>query len=267
MANPDHLQRLMDGALAWNAWRSEHPRVRPDLRQSHLTEANLSGYDLHAADLRGSSLLAANVSGADLRGADLSECDLRFCEWRRARLSGAKLRGAGGADNSMIAAAARADWRDRFPPAQVARFAVVAAVAVVAWAISEHAYSDGVSVEAASPAIELAAVMSEAGLTEWAVEGVAISGGLMRLRLSVDEMTDEAYFATLRAACRTLEERTVAPPVERIEVLRRDGEAGWLFEQTGRCRDVLSVPPERLAAAVGVVSRPIRQRPSPDDAR
>ena len=267
MANPDHLERLANGVISWNAWRSEHPRVRPDLRQAHLAEVNLRGYDLRDADLRSASLLGAKVERADLRRADLSECDLRFCEWRRARLSGAKLRDAKGADDAMVKAAARVDWRDRIPRETLERTAIVLAVAALAWVLAASTYPDGLSAHGASPAIDLAATMSEAGLTQWTVEGVAISGGLMRLRLSVDEIHDEAYLSTLRAACRALEGRSVIPPVERIEVLQADGGAGWLFEQTSHCPDVLRSPAERLASIVAPVSRPIRPKPGSSDAR
>jgi hypothetical protein len=267
VANSDHLERLAEGAPAWNAWRSEQPRVHPDLRQAHLAEANLRGYDLHDTDLRGASLLGAKVERADLRGADLSDCDLRFLEWRRARLSGAKLRDAKGADDALIAAAARVDWRDRIPRENLGRVAIVLAVAALAWALAARTYPDGLSAHGGSPAIDLAATMSEAGLTQWTVEGVAISGGLMRLRLSADEIHDDAYLSTLRAACRALKGRSIAPPVERIEVLQTDGKAGWLFEQTSHCPDVLRTSGVRLAAVVAPVSRPIRPKPGSDDAR
>ena len=267
MAKPEHLERLLEGALAWNAWRDENPRTRPDLRQAHLAEAHLCGFDLHGADLRGSSLLGANLTRADLRNADLSETDLRFCNWRRSRLSGAKLREAKGVEEAMLNAAARIEWRKRIPPAQLKRFAFIVAAAALAWAMADHTFPNGVSARAAQPAIDIAATMSEAGLTAWSVEGVAISGGLMRVRLSVATMPEQAYLATLRAACGAIEGRAVTPAVEQIEILQSDGSAGWLFEQTSQCKAVLEAPTDRLALAAASASRPIKPKASPNAER
>ena len=268
VANRDHLEILTNGALEWNTWRRGHPRVRPDLRQAHLVEANLRGCNLRGVDFRGASLLAANVERADLRGADLSECDLRFCEWRGARLNGAKLREATGADSKMLAAAARPDWRAALPPPRAMQTGAALAALALAWAFAEGGWPESADEEnPPPPGIELAAAMSEPGLTGWAIEGVAISGGLMRLRLNTDEMTEQAYLATLAAACRALDRRALAPAVERIEVLSRGGDAGWVFEQAARCRDVLDATPERLAVTVAASSRPVRPKPSPGATR
>jgi hypothetical protein len=38
MANPDHIDQLMKGVAAWNAWREEKPSISPD-----LSDASLSG--------------------------------------------------------------------------------------------------------------------------------------------------------------------------------------------------------------------------------
>jgi hypothetical protein len=51
MANDEHLAKLEEGVEVWNAWREEHPDVRPD-----LSEANLRGTDLQRANLRGADL-------------------------------------------------------------------------------------------------------------------------------------------------------------------------------------------------------------------
>ena len=62
MANDEHLAKLEEGVEVWNAWREEHPDVRPD-----LSEANLRGADLQRADLQ----------RANLRGADLGKATAR----------------------------------------------------------------------------------------------------------------------------------------------------------------------------------------------
>ena len=67
MTNDEQLRVLLQGAMAWNKWRKEHPDDPIDLREANLSGANLIRADLHGAVL----------TGADLRGADLVEADLR----------------------------------------------------------------------------------------------------------------------------------------------------------------------------------------------
>jgi uncharacterized protein YjbI with pentapeptide repeats len=107
MANPEHLAKLKEGGEAWNQWRKQNLRVKPDLREAvvlygvdlskanlrkanlngaHLIDANLSGANLSKANLREASLDSANLTGADLSKADLSEASLS-----RANLTGVDL--------------------------------------------------------------------------------------------------------------------------------------------------------------------------------
>jgi hypothetical protein len=46
MANPEHLQILMQGVETWNQWRSKNRDIKPD-----LTSVCLAGTDLSEADL------------------------------------------------------------------------------------------------------------------------------------------------------------------------------------------------------------------------
>jgi uncharacterized protein YjbI with pentapeptide repeats len=104
MANPEHVERLKQGAEVWNVWRRGNPKVRPDLTLANLAGADLSHAALENADLRGTTLRFANLAdanlgGADLRGAsnlsyaDLSGADLSHAFLSRADLSHAKLCG------------------------------------------------------------------------------------------------------------------------------------------------------------------------------
>lgn len=90
MANPMHVQLVLDGATTEDRWWWRRlARQRLDLR-----EAELGGAELFRAYLRGADLSSANLRGADLREADLS----------RALLAGADLRGANLRGVSLIAA-------------------------------------------------------------------------------------------------------------------------------------------------------------------
>ena len=97
MANPEHLEILMEGVEQWNEWRKEHPDVRPDLREAYLDGADLRGADLSTANLFVAHLAGADLREADLRDADLTGADLSratlLADLRGARLTAANLRG------------------------------------------------------------------------------------------------------------------------------------------------------------------------------
>ena len=112
MADPRHLTLLNEaltdperpGPPAWNAWRSDHPRLSPDLREAafagrplagiNLRRARLFRIDFSGADLGGAQLLHAGLRQADLRGANLQGADLQGADLRQADLQGADLSGA-----------------------------------------------------------------------------------------------------------------------------------------------------------------------------
>lgn len=121
MANPEHVEILLQGVKAWNKWRHEHPGVEPDLtgidlrdrlfRESELYEEmerhpipcnyrwfapNLSGINfkntnLPWAHLEGAKLWEANLEGADIGKAHLEGATLLLAKIGCADLSGAHL--------------------------------------------------------------------------------------------------------------------------------------------------------------------------------
>jgi Pentapeptide repeats (8 copies) len=100
MADKEHFERLMHDVPAWNEWRQENSKVKPDLsyavmRGADLMLANLAGADLHEADLvlanmRGADLRHANLAGANLVGARLTGVDLAHANICGADLSTAE---------------------------------------------------------------------------------------------------------------------------------------------------------------------------------
>ncbi len=123
MANDQHLAVLGQGVAAWNAWRVENPRIRPDfrggdlsaailsaanLRDANLFEANLSDINLGKVDLCDATLCEATLCEAPLCEANLSsEANLCRADLRRASLFGADLFGANLRDANL----GRADLR------------------------------------------------------------------------------------------------------------------------------------------------------------
>ena len=109
MSSRRHLKLLKQGVHAWNKWKSENPRLRPELSGADLSSSDLSNADLSRAvlldaDLSDAVLSDAVLSEADLRravlndaflfNATLSNADLSGARLNGARLDGANLRGA-----------------------------------------------------------------------------------------------------------------------------------------------------------------------------
>ncbi|MDY6938198.1 MAG: pentapeptide repeat-containing protein [Cyanobacteriota bacterium] len=104
MANPKHLDLLERGIEIWNQWRTEHPKIHPDLsrtdlrdynlRGANLSGANLMGCYLHRVNLEGAILNNTHLTGADLSGAKLGAVDLSEANLSLAHLMGADLREA-----------------------------------------------------------------------------------------------------------------------------------------------------------------------------
>jgi uncharacterized protein YjbI with pentapeptide repeats len=95
MTDETCLAALKRGAVSWNAWRAEHPAVRPDLssaglRGHDLAGTDLSDADLHQADLRGTILSKAKLIGADLAGANVFKAVFDGSDLSRANLVGAR---------------------------------------------------------------------------------------------------------------------------------------------------------------------------------
>ena len=94
MADPAHLERLLDGVDGWNEWRRQHPEVRPDLSEARLINADLERAVLDGADLRRADLSKAQLSHASLHGANLESATLILADLLGAVLNEANLSGA-----------------------------------------------------------------------------------------------------------------------------------------------------------------------------
>jgi hypothetical protein len=104
MANKEHFALLKKGVDAWNQWRGEHPKTRPDLyaadlkrinlRGANLNRSNFSGTDLTGADLSLTKIMMADFTESNLTEANLSDAKLSRSSFLNANLSGANLSGA-----------------------------------------------------------------------------------------------------------------------------------------------------------------------------
>lgn len=94
MADDAHLAVLTQGVGAWNAWRTAHAEIRPDLSNASLRGLDLAKADLAGADLRGTDLRGTILGGAVLIGANLAGGNFFKAVLDDADLSGANLMGA-----------------------------------------------------------------------------------------------------------------------------------------------------------------------------
>ncbi|HXA16910.1 MAG TPA: toll/interleukin-1 receptor domain-containing protein [Thermoanaerobaculia bacterium] len=78
MANPEHVSKLKEGAVAWNAWR-RRSNERPDLSGVILNGVSLADYELQSSDF----------SGSELRGVSFQRVLCYDCLFERATLASA----------------------------------------------------------------------------------------------------------------------------------------------------------------------------------
>ena len=71
MADQEQLKLLSQGAGAWNAWRSRHPEISPDLFEANLIAADLIGANLSEALLNKAILAETNLSKANIADCDV----------------------------------------------------------------------------------------------------------------------------------------------------------------------------------------------------
>lgn len=96
MANPQHIEWLLEGVEAWNARREREP-FTPDLSGEDIWLSFFSSgktrafgrYDLQGINFRGAILTGASLVEANLKDSDLREADLREANLSRAVLRGA----------------------------------------------------------------------------------------------------------------------------------------------------------------------------------
>ncbi len=94
MADNEHFELLMRDVDAWNSWRADNPKMKPDLAYAVMRGANLALANLSGAQLQEADLVLANLRGADLRHADLSNANLIGARLTGVDLAHANLSGA-----------------------------------------------------------------------------------------------------------------------------------------------------------------------------
>lgn len=94
MANAKHVEILQQGIKVWNAWRKEHPRIKPDLSTFSLHGADLRGINFSKTYLENSDLGKANCTEANFQDAYLYNTDACKATFDKAVLKNANLQRA-----------------------------------------------------------------------------------------------------------------------------------------------------------------------------
>jgi len=124
MPDQNHLFLLHEGVAAWNEWRANNPKVRPDLSSAilswlELADANLQHCSLndarlhytqlaradlfraafgnaylYGANLRGARIVETSFSGANMTKADLREAEISMTDFTGAHMVEANLQQA-----------------------------------------------------------------------------------------------------------------------------------------------------------------------------
>jgi hypothetical protein len=92
MGNAKHIEILKQGVEAWNAWRKNNFKIRPDFRDIDIVaELTHTGPLLNDCVV---NMRYANFYRGDFRGANLARVELTCADLRQADLSGANISGA-----------------------------------------------------------------------------------------------------------------------------------------------------------------------------
>ena len=126
MANPEHVEILLQGVEAWNRWRRERPGDEPDLSHFQVTQEQASSSIVYrssppgvrnvtvkirpdseaiqsgnseeelflSGELEGDAVIVDSQSKAKLRGVNFVGADLRYANLQGAILTGADFTGA-----------------------------------------------------------------------------------------------------------------------------------------------------------------------------
>lgn len=98
MANEEHMSLLKKGIKEWNSWRTENPKLSPDLRNVDFVSefpneneiynlpnfegCNFSNVDLHRASLRNGYYINCCFDGSQMHFADLVDAYFQSCTFK-----------------------------------------------------------------------------------------------------------------------------------------------------------------------------------------
>ena len=248
-----------------------------DLRKTTLENTNFSGADLRGvnlqqaglrkADLSKANLNRANLRQTDLRGANLAEASMVGAELGQANLQGAILRKKGPRraepGESSIARRAPATSRERTAPESVVppvakrrRLLLLVLGTSIAVAVGvglaflrtpqlvqRQQVQKTVEQPQAASISEVEATLTEALTAGWELQSITTEDGIMSIRLNVETIPSDEYYAMMTAACRAIDPLGDTPTsLREMKFLPAPGRQGWVYTAPHNCRQIVRTP-------------------------
>ncbi len=246
-----------------------------ELRKADLSEANLNRANLRRADLRDANLMEASMAGAELGQAKLQGVMLGKKRPRRTKpgLGDRSETPPSPGRGSSIAPQAPKKRRKRAAPGSVVRppakrrrllFLVlgpsIAVVVIAGLAFlatpqrvrREQAPKTSERTRAASIS-EVEATLTETLTAGWDLQSITTEDGAMSIRLNVESIPPDEYYAMMTAACRAIDPLGDAPTsLREMKFLPAPGHQGWVYTAPHNCRQIVRTPADlvrlRIAA-------------------
>ena len=253
-----------------------------------LQGVNLQQAELRKADFSEANLNRANLRQADLRDANLVEASMAGVELGQAKLQGVMLgkKGAkpGLGDRSQTPPPRRsstapvpAKRRKRAALGSVVRPAakrrrllflvlgpsiVVIVIAGLAFLATpqpvprEQVRKTSEQARAASIS-DVEATLTEALTAGWELQSITTEDGIMSIRLNVESIPPDEYYAMMTAACRAIDPLGDTPTsLQKMKFLPAPGRQGWVYTAPHDCRQIVRTPANlvRLRIAANTTS-------------
>ena len=246
-----------------------------ELRKADFSEANLNRANLRQADLRDANLVEASMAGAELGQAKLQGVMLGKKGPRRAKPGlGDRSQTPPPRRSSTAPVPAkrrkRAAWGSVVRPAAKRRLLflvlgpsiVVIVIAGLAFLATpqpvprEQVRKTSEQARAASIS-DVEATLTEALTAGWELQSITTEDGIMSIRLNVESIPPDEYYAMMTAACRAIDPLGDTPTsLQKMKFLPAPGRQGWVYTAPHDCRQIVRTPANlvRLRIAANTTS-------------
>ena len=234
-----------------------------ELRKADLSKANLNRANLRQADLRGANLAEASMVGAVLGQANLQGAILRKKGPRRAEPGLGDRSQTPPPRRSSTATAAPAKPRKRAEPGlavhpvakrQRLLFLVLGpSIVVIVIAgltflrtpqlVQRQQVQKTVEQPRAASISEVEATLTEVLTAGWELQSITTEDGIMSIRLNVETIPSDEYYAMMTAACQAIDPLGDTPTsLHKMKFLPAPGRQGWVYTAPHNCRQIVRTP-------------------------
>ena len=104
---------------------------------------------------------------------------------------------------------------------------------------------------------EVEATLTEALTAGWELQSITTEDGIMSIRLNVESIPPDEYYAMMTAACRAIDPLGDTPTsLREMQFLPAAGRQGWVYTAPHNCRQIVRTPANlvRLRIAANTTS-------------